>query len=758
MAVNQETDPLLPPETECDEDAVRRVALVLTRFRRIQAAAALALLVLIAALAAARKIILHHDDYATYELPTTCLDVVVSTVCFELFVLWGVRRESPSWNGVGQYLSSLLLLVLMSKMWVYDAWGGRPAATAVLVTAFVLTVLQCVLFVCATQTVATKRTTLRWSACKQILRPYFIPRGLRNKIFVVLTWVVLLSGKVCGIYSPIVLGQIVTKLTMTPPQSCQGLIGVYCFLNLAPNLLREVQDNLYVKVWQVAYAEVAETTFRHLHMLSLEWHLKKKMGNIIRAMDRGMNGADSLMYYSMIYLFPAVASAIAAFIVFAVHFNQRTIAAVCFLAFTFYCWVTFVVTMWRRKFREAMNKHDNEMHDKASDSLINFETVKCFTNEEHEVDHYIKSVRDYQQGSFNTQASTSLLNISQSTTIQLAMLGSLMVAAYCALHHEDGFDAGEFVAIQAYVLTIFQPLSYLGTIYNMIVNSMVDIQNLSDILSATVDVADEPGALDLTTTLHNKKNGGGVSVEFRDVCFKYPSAQSSVGLNGISFSVPAGTTTALVGPTGSGKTTISRLLFRFYDADSGAVFINGEDVRHCTQKSVRKLIGVVPQDTTLFNETIRYNIQYGRLDASDADIVAAATAAQVHDFVMRNENGYDTMCGERGLKLSGGEKQRIAIARCLLKNPPVVLLDEATSALDNQTERDVQLAMECLEGRTTLMIAHRLSTVQRADQILVLKDGAIAERGTHHQLLAANGLYAAMWNMQLQEQPYDYSI
>jgi ATP-binding cassette, subfamily B, heavy metal transporter len=765
MAVNaDESKPLLvetePSNSVEDVEKAQKLALVnkqLGRYRLLQAVLAAAVIAIIAGLTAGGLVLVHPDDYSAYEPSDTCLDVAIPVVLFELFVLYGVwRKGNGAFNEASQYATTLVLVIVAAKLWVFGQWSTRPAAGSVVGVAGVVSLLQFVFFVRATGLTATERLNLRWGAFKQILRPYFIPRGLRNKIFVVLTWIVLISSKVCAIYSPIVLGEIVTNLTATPPESAMGLISLYCFLNLTPSLLREVQDNLYVKVWQVAYAEVAETTFTHLHALSLEWHLKKRMGNIVRAMDRGMTGASTLMYYSMIYLFPAVGSAIAGFVVFALHFHQREIASVCFLAFGFYAWITFTITVWRRKFREAMNKHDNEMHDKASDSLINFEIVKCFTNEAHEVDHYISSVKEYQKGSFNTQASTSVLNVSQSTTIQLAMLGSLFIANH-AVYTGSGLKPGEFVAIQAYVLTIFMPLSNLGMIYNSIINALVDIQNLGDILIAPIDVMDEPDAKDLCATLasdagRSRDGASGVSVEFRDVVFKYPTASATQGLKGISFTVPGGTTTAIVGPTGSGKSTIGRLLFRFYDVDSGTVLVNGEDVRHCTQHSLRRLIGVVPQDTSLFNETIRYNIKYGRLDATEEEMIAAAQQARVHEFVMRNDNGYGTMCGERGLKLSGGEKQRIAIARCLLKNPPVVLLDEATSALDNQTEREVQKAMECLEGRTTIMIAHRLSTVQRADQIIVLKDGVIVERGTHLQLLATvNGAYAAMWNAQLLE-------
>jgi ABC-type transport system involved in Fe-S cluster assembly fused permease/ATPase subunit len=562
---------------------------------------------------------------------------------------------------------------------------------------------------------------------------------------VILTWVVLVAGKVCAIYSPIVLGEIVTNLTASPPSDSLNLIAFYCFLSFAPTAFSELQDNLYVKVWQTAYAEVAELAFSHMHSLSLEWHLKKKMGNVVRAMDRGMTAADNIMYYAMIFLFPAVGSAIAAFVVFAVHFHEPEIAAACYLAFGMYCWITLVVTIWRRKFRSEMNKHDNRMHDIVSDSILNFEVVKCFTNEENETRRYIDAVHDYQKGNFNSQASVSVLNLSQSASIQLAMLGSLMLAAYAVVHKEFAFNPGTFVAVQNYVFTIFEPLSFLGTIYSMIINGIVDIQNLSDLISETPDIVDIPGALPFQPPA---KSTDGITVEFKDVSFRYQSAGATQGVRNVSFTIPAGTTTALVGQTGSGKTTISRLLFRFYDPDQGKVMFNGQDIRRCTQKSVREQIGIVPQDTVLFNDTIRFNIHYGNLSASEEDVLRCSKLAKVHDFVERTELKYDTICGERGLKLSGGEKQRVAIARCLLKNPPIVVFDEATSALDNTTEREVQSALACLKGRTTLVIAHRLTTIQNADQILVLHDGRIVERGTHEKLLAAKGPYATMWDAQ----------
>jgi ABC-type transport system involved in Fe-S cluster assembly fused permease/ATPase subunit len=691
-----------------------------------------------------------HIAWSSYHPRTSCADVVAADLLLSAFSLFAFYRNQDGLYAVGRFVAWLVLTLILSKAWMYKSWTGHPIDTTTFALVLITTVWRMVVFIQITGFYEPKVVTLRWSAAKRILRPYFIPKGLRNKIFVVLSWIVLILGKVCGILSPIVLGQIVTNLSASPPKSSLALIGYFCGLNLAPKVLSEVQDVLYVKVWQVAYAQVADDTFRHVHKLSLEWHVKKRMGNIIRAMDRGMNAADTLMYYVMIYLFPAIGSAIAAFVVFAVQFNAPEIAAVCFCAFGLYCWSTFVVTIWRRKFRQEMNQHDNEMHDKASDSLINFETVKCFTNEEHEAERYLQSVKAYQGGSYKTQASVSVLNISQATTIQLAMFGSLALSMYYIIHQEHDFDAGEFVAVQSYVLTIFAPLSFLGSIYTAIINSIVDLQNLSELLSQVPDVVDEPSATDLDL----RKSPKGVSIEFRDVCFKYPTAAPGSGLKKINFKVPAGSTTALVGQTGSGKTTISRLLFRFYDVDSGVITFNGQDIRHVTQQSVRKAIGVVPQDTCLFNESVEYNIKYGKLSATREEVIDAAQKAQVHDFVTAMDKGYDSLVGERGLKVSGGEKQRIAIARCLLKDPPVVLLDEATSALDNKTEKEVQASLRCLAGRTTIIIAHRLTTVQHADQIIVLRNGQIIEMGTHDEMIAKGPAspYYNMWNAQIWEE------
>jgi ATP-binding cassette, subfamily B, heavy metal transporter len=690
-----------------------------------------------------------------YTMESSALDIIVVFGLHCCVVICSLTCLSQRYTAkamrLGQFECLLMLLFTTSKLWMLRpmiaAGSGADIFIMFLSTLYAVLHLGCA-FLSTRVIDADTAIKLRWESTKVILRPYFMPEGQRNKIFVGLTWCVLAASKACSVSAPLVLGKIIFNLTNPRADGSidpsTELIILYCLLNLLPSGFSEMQDSLYVKVFQTAYAQVAEFTFRHVHSLSVEWHLKKRMGNVIRSLDRGMQGADALMYNAMLFFLPAIVSAIISLIVVAEHLNRPEIAAVCYLGFGLYCWATLIGTLIRQSFREEMNEHDNDMHDKASDSLVNFETVKCFTNEEYETQSYIASVKQFQKKNFKDQAMMSVMNVSQSTTIQAAMLGSMMLAAYAVARRQDGFQTSDFVTVQAYVLSIFTPLSFLGYIYSGMMNGMTDLQNLSDLLAEQADVVDETDAAVLTPPTCGK----GLGIEFRDVSFHYPTAGASSGLKRVNFVVPPGTSTALVGPTGSGKTTISRLLFRFYDPLDGAVLIDGKDIRHCTQRSVRSLIGVVPQDSVMFNDTIMYNIRYGRLDATDNEVYEAARAAHIYDSVVSFDKGFATLCGERGLKLSGGEKQRVAIARCLIKNPPIVLLDEATSALDNKTERLVQEALSCLEGRTTLIIAHRLSTIQRADQIIVLRDGEIAERGTHQELLALNGLYKEMWEAQ----------
>jgi len=432
---------------------------------------------------------------------------------------------------------------------------------------------------------------------------------------------------------------------------------------------------------------------------------------------------------------------------------------------------TICVTLWRKKFRKSVARTDNDWHDKCTDSLVNFETVKYFTAEKYEVERFSESVKQFQNSSVRVQASLSFLNITQMILMQACLATSLILAAYGIKKRTDcciangcldwnslccsdlaslcgGMEVGDFVAVLSYTINLFGPLNFLGSVYNAIVMAMIDLRNLSELLAEEADVTDAPDAIDLPE--YNEMDSD-IAVEFDNVFFHYPSQPETTGLKGVSFKMKKGTTTAIVGTTGAGKTTISRLFFRFYDVIGGAVKVNGVDVRALKQSSLRSSIGVVPQTTTLFNDTLKENVLYGKRDATDGELSAVAEAAQISKFIESLPDGWDTIVGDRGLKLSGGEKQRTAIARCLLKDPPFVMLDEATSSLDTCTENAIQEALNALgSDRTCLVIAHRLGTIRNADNIVVLGDGCVLEQGTHDELIAReNSKYAEMWNMQL---------
>eukprot|EP00672_Neobodo_designis_P025778 CAMPEP_0174848910 /NCGR_PEP_ID=MMETSP1114-20130205/13798_1 /TAXON_ID=312471 /ORGANISM="Neobodo designis, Strain CCAP 1951/1" /LENGTH=855 /DNA_ID=CAMNT_0016083215 /DNA_START=68 /DNA_END=2635 /DNA_ORIENTATION=+ len=599
------------------------------------------------------------------------------------------------------------------------------------------------------------KVNLKLSSVAFILKPYFWPKGFQNRCLIVSTWLLMGGGKACGVIAPLYLAKAVNKMTGDPPVTPYGDIAIFATLSLAPRVLEEVQDMLVVNIWRVAYVEVADATFRHVHKLSLEWHVQKRMGHVIRFMDRGMNAAQQLVAYVAMYMGPAVAVAISAFIVFATEFNQPKVAAITFLFMALYGWVTVVVTIWRKVFFTEANEHDNDMHDKATDSLVNFETVKYFTNEDLEADNYRESVEQYQRNEQQSRLSVAVLNMGQATIMEYCRMCALMVAANAVVNHEGGFDVGKFMALQAYLVMMFTPFQFLGSIYEMTVESVIDMENLSDLLAEEPDLTDRPDAAPLAPIASSTgpiAPPRSLEVAFDGVTFHYPTQSATEGLKDLSFTVPAGTTTALVGSTGSGKTTITRLLFRFYDVLGGAVRVDGRDVRSVTQRSLRQHIGIVPQDTVLFNDTLRHNVGYGKPGASQEELEEAARKAQLLPLIARLENGWDTVVGERGLKLSGGEKQRVAIARCLLKNPPIVVLDEATSALDNKTEKEVQQALASLAGRTTIIVAHRLSTVQHADQILVMSRGRVVERGGFDELMAKGpeGEFYSMWHAQLK--------
>jgi ABC-type transport system involved in Fe-S cluster assembly fused permease/ATPase subunit len=593
------------------------------------------------------------------------------------------------------------------------------------------------------------KQTLTFGELLVVLRPFFWPSEGSDGVFInrvraVGTWVVVGGSKGASLASPYFVAAATNQLVAGDYASAaKSMIG-FTLLRFASQFLRELQSILYIKVKQQASIELQVLTFSHLHNLSLTWHLTKKTGSVMKSMDRGTEAANTLITYLFLFLLPALAECLAVVILFFAQFQQWGLGVLVFSGVVLYSAATIIITQWRKKFREATNKHDNDFHDKAQDSILNFETVKYFTAEQFEVERFKTSVVKFQQYNSATQLSLSLLNISQQFILIGTLLGAMLISGQAVVNGE--MSLGGWVAVQAWVGNIFVPLNFLGTVYAMIVQALVDIKNLGELLSEHPDIIDEASA---TPYPPQGTSSTGLSIEFKDVDFHYPEQPPEKGIRNLSISVPPGSCTAVVGPTGAGKTSLSRLLFRFYDPKAGGVLIGGKDLRKHTQQSVRKLIGIVPQDTVLFNDTIAYNIRYGRMDATQEEIEAAAESAQIKTFIESLPEGWNTVVGERGLKLSGGEKQRVSIARCLLKNPPIVLLDEATSALDTVTENSVQDALDALgTNRTTIIIAHRLSTIRQASQIIVLEAGQVAECGSFDELLAKGGKFAGLWEMQ----------
>jgi len=505
------------------------------------------------------------------------------------------------------------------------------------------------------------------------------------------------------------------------------------FLAVAFNQLR---DALFARVGQHAVRQLAKITFRHLHQLSLRFHLSRRTGGLSRVIERGVKGIESIVRFTILNGLPTILefAIMAAVISYQFGFSYLSIVAVMIVA---YVWFTIKASNWRIAIRREMNDSDTDANSKAIDSLLNFETVKYFGNEGMEASRFDVSMAKYEKAATRTWTSLAWLNLGQAFILGIGMALCMVLSARAVMAGEQ--TIGDFVLINALLMQISIPLNFIGFIYREVRQGLADIETMFDLLEVPAEIQDKPGAEPL------KAVDG--TLRFQDVQFHYDAERPI--LKGIDFEVPAGKSVAIVGPSGAGKSTISRLLFRFYDVTSGAVLIDGQDVRDVTQTSVRHAIGMVPQDTVLFNDTIAYNIRYGRPDASDDEVREAARMAQIHDFIEGLPKGYDTEVGERGLKLSGGEKQRVAIARTILKSPPILILDEATSALDTHTEQEIQSALDQVsKNRTTLVIAHRLSTVVNADQIIVLQDGLIAERGTHGELLSAGGLYASMWARQ----------
>jgi ATP-binding cassette subfamily B protein len=501
-------------------------------------------------------------------------------------------------------------------------------------------------------------------------------------------------------------------------------------------LLTQLRDGTFAKVAMNAVRRLAILTFEHMHLLSLRFHLERKTGGLTRVLERGRNGIETIVRMVILQLVPTIVELVMIIGVLLYVFDWRYVVTVT-VTVALYMWFTYVATEWRIGIRRTMNESDSDANTKAIDSLLNYETVKYFSAEEREKRRYDRSMARYEGASVKAYTSLAVLNAGQAAIFTVGLTVAMGMCAYGIAHGTQ--SVGDFVMINAMMIQLYQPLNFMGMVYREIKQAIIDIESMFSILSRPPEIKDKPDAKPLVV-----RNG---TIRFEDVTFAYDPDRKI--LKGISFEVPAGRTVAIVGPSGAGKSTISRLLFRFYDVTGGRILIDDQDIRDVTQSSLREAIGMVPQDTVLFNDTIRYNIRYGRWDASDAEVEEAARLAQIDTFIRMAPKGYETEVGERGLKLSGGEKQRVAIARTILKRPPILLLDEATSALDSHTEKEIQDALDRVSrNRTTLVIAHRLSTIVGADEIVVLERGEIVERGTHHQLLAKGGLYASMWNRQ----------
>ncbi len=586
----------------------------------------------------------------------------------------------------------------------------------------------------------TGRTRLRgneWRALGTLL-PYLWEYKWR----VAAALACLIVAKLANVSVPLVMKEVVDSLDPSVQMVAVpvALLAVYGALRFSTTLFQELRDVVFIRVTQRAIRRVALGVFRHLHSLSLRFHLERQTGGMTRDIERGTRGISTLLSYLIFSIGPVILEFALVAAVLIAKFDWR-FAAITFGAVAIYIGFTVTITEWRMEIRRRANELDSRANTRAVDSLLNYETVKYFGNEDFEARRYDEQLHKYEDAATKNESSLGILNIGQSLIIAIAVTALMLLVAEGVAAKR--FTLGDLVLVNGLLIQLYIPLNFLGMVYREIKQALIDMDRMFRLLSENREVEDKPGAPQLPA--------GPATVEFRQVDFFYEQARQI--LHGVSFSIPAGQRVAVVGHSGSGKSTLARLLYRFYDVSKGSIRINGVDIREVKQSSLRAAIGIVPQDTVLFNDTILYNIRYGRPEASDEEIFEAARAAHIHDFIVTLPLKYQAMVGERGLKLSGGEKQRVAIARALLKNPRILIFDEATSALDSRAEKAIQGELERIsQGRTTLVIAHRLSTVMDADQILVLAQGRIVERGSHAQLLEAKGEYARMWALQQQQE------
>ncbi len=564
----------------------------------------------------------------------------------------------------------------------------------------------------------------------------------------------MVGAKLANVGVPLLLKELIDTLNPKAELGAQallivplGLLLAYGLLRLSTTLFAELRELIFAKATEGASRSISLQVFRHLHALSLRFHLERQTGGMTRDIERGTRAVHALISYSLYSIFPTLIEVTLVLSVLAVKFDLW-FAWITMAALVLYILFTITVTEWRTQFRKQMNELDSTAHSRAIDSLLNYETVKYFNNEDFEAKRYDDNLERYRKAALKSQTTLSVLNTGQQLIIAAGLVLMLWRATQGVV---DGrMTLGDLVMVNAFMIQLYIPLGFLGVLYREIKQGLTDLEKMFTLMEREREIADLPGALPLVLVNAGSRvleAAGQASVAFRNVNFAYDPARPI--LHNISFDIPAGKTVAVVGPSGSGKSTLARLLFRFYDVQSGQILIAGQDIKQVTQASVRAAIGIVPQDTVLFNDTVEYNIAYGKPGATRAEVEEAAKSAHIHAFIAATPKGYDTMVGERGLKLSGGEKQRVAIARTLLKNPPILIFDEATSALDSANERAIQAELQSVaQNKTTLVIAHRLSTVVDAHEILVMEAGHILERGAHAELLAKNGRYAAMWALQ----------